>query len=336
LNDASPALLVPLFVLSLAVTLGAARQFARRLDRHATALGMPEALVGVLTALAADSPEISSALVALVKGAHAASVGVIVGSNAFNLAAMIGASALLAGSVRLPREALFLEGAVGVLVLLVGAAVLLDVVPPIGAALVVTALLVPYVLLLILGPRIIARLPLSTRVTGRLGRALSEHGRPDRNRLAQEPPAWHQTMLFAWDVALILLGSIGMVQAALALGDRWHLRGAVIGVVVLAPLTSLPNAITAIRLGLADRGSALVSETFNSNTINLVAGVIAPALFAAMPGLSLGARLGLLWLGAMTVTSFVFLAWTGGLRRGGAAVLVFLYLGFVAIQFVSL
>ena len=56
-------------------------------------------MIGLLTAVAADGPEISSALIALVKGAHTTSVGVLVGSNAFNLAAMIGVSALLTGCV---------------------------------------------------------------------------------------------------------------------------------------------------------------------------------------------------------------------------------------------
>src|ERR1700758_423371 len=70
-----PTLAIPLFVVSLAVTLVAARMFARRLDRLGVALGLPEALVGLLTALAADGPEISSALVALAKGEHGGGVG---------------------------------------------------------------------------------------------------------------------------------------------------------------------------------------------------------------------------------------------------------------------
>ena len=95
----SPLLAVPLFAVSLAVTLAAARLFARRLDRLGIRFGFPEALVGLLTALATDGPEVTTALVALAKGAHSVSVGVLVGSNAFNLAATIGLSALLAGSV---------------------------------------------------------------------------------------------------------------------------------------------------------------------------------------------------------------------------------------------
>ena len=121
----SALLAIPLFLVSLVVTLAAAQLFARRLDRLGVRFGFPEALIGLLTALAADGPEISSALFALIKGAHNVGVGVLVGSNGFNLAAMIGLSALLAGGVRLPREVLALEGLVGLLVTLLAGALLL-------------------------------------------------------------------------------------------------------------------------------------------------------------------------------------------------------------------
>ena len=84
------AALVALFVASLAVTLAAAGFFARRLDQVGLRLGLPETLLGLLTAVAADAPEVSSAVAALIKGKHSAGVGVVVGSNVFNLAAMIG------------------------------------------------------------------------------------------------------------------------------------------------------------------------------------------------------------------------------------------------------
>ena len=109
----SAALAAPLFLVSLAVTLAAARLFARRLDRLGVRFGFPEALIGLLTAIAADGPNVSSALFALIKGAHDVGVGVLVGSNTFQLGAMIGVSALLAGAIRLPRETLLLEGVVG-------------------------------------------------------------------------------------------------------------------------------------------------------------------------------------------------------------------------------
>src|SRR5947208_8757644 len=113
----TPALAAPLFVASISLILLASAVFARRLDHIGLRLGLPETLLGLLTALAADAPEVSAAVAALVKGEHETGVGVVVGSNVFNLAAMVGSSALVCGLVRLRREALVVEGVVAVAVL---------------------------------------------------------------------------------------------------------------------------------------------------------------------------------------------------------------------------
>jgi Ca2+/Na+ antiporter len=242
-----------------------------------------------------------------------------VGSNAFNLAAMIGVSGLLAGSVRLSRETVLFEGLVGAAITLIAAAILLRwLSPPVGAAL-LACLLVPY-LAVVVGGR------------GALG------GQPPAPEPAGEistDPTHHLLGLIVLDVGLIVAGSAGMVESALALGDHWHVSRAVLGVLVLAPLTSLPNAITGVRLGVAGRGAALVSETLNSNTINLGAGVIAPALFITVAALSATAKLQLAWLIGMTLATLVLLARPGGMRRGSAAVLIGLYFGFAALQLVK-
>src|SRR5947209_7078408 len=138
-----------LFCVSLAVTLTAARTFARRLDEVGVALGLPEALIGLLTALAADGPEISSALAALVKGARGASLGVVTGSNVFNLAAMLGLSALIAGRVRVRGEPLVLEGGVGVLAAAIVTALVARALSPPAAAALLAAVLIPYVALVV-------------------------------------------------------------------------------------------------------------------------------------------------------------------------------------------
>ncbi len=327
---------LPAFFISLAITLRAAELFAARLDRLGTRFGLSEALVGLLTAVAADGPEISSALVALAKGAHTVSVGVLVGSNVFNLAAMVGVTALVAGSVHLPRESLALEGLVGLAVTLVGAGVLLEILTPIAGAGLMVAILAPYLVIVVGGTRPFARLNARLRLRGRavaaLSRAIEERKRvPALRAKATARPAREIVLIFL-EVILIALGSFGMVQAALALGDRWQISGALIGVLILAPLTSLPNAFTAIRLGRHGRGSALVTETFNSNTINLVVGVVAPALIVGLTGLSTAGKVNVAWLVAMTVVSIGLLARPGGVRRGSAAILVALYAGFVVTQ----
>jgi len=327
----SPVAAAPLFVLSLTVTLLAARLFARRLDHLGVRYGFPEALIGLLTALAADGPEISSALYALIRGAHDVSIGVLVGSNAFNLAAMIGISGLLAGCVRVARGALVVEGSIGVAITLLAAAVLLGWLGAASAALIAVVLLVPYLLIVLGGLRSMAG---RSETIARLASSLSQRPVGGRGE-SRSNPTHHLLALIVLDVGLIIAGSAGMVQTALSLGDSWQVSRAALGVLVLAPLTSIPNAMTGVRLGLASRSAALVGETFNSNTINLGGGVIAPALFTGLAALTATAKLELAWLLGMTVATVALLARRGGMRRPGASLLILLYVGFVAVELSS-
>jgi cation:H+ antiporter len=331
----APLIALPLFAVSLVVTLRAASTFARRLDQLGAKFGMPEVLIGLLTALAADGPEVSSALAALSNGAHEAGVGVIVGSNAFNLAAMVGLSAMLAGRVRVGRETLILEGSAGLAVTAIGMALLLGALSAILAVVLLACVLVPYLTLVIAGPRLATRVHMP-RLVDRVIEGAVEEGEHPRSPHSGIHFATHrQVALMALDVLLIVLGSVGMVQAALSLGDRWGIGPALIGALVLGPLTSLPNAMTGVRLGLANRGAALVTEALNSNTINLVAGVAIPSLFVTLTAHSTTDRLDLALLAAMTVATVALLRASNGMRRRGGVAVVALYALFVAIQLLA-
>jgi Ca2+/Na+ antiporter len=171
---------IPLFVASLAITLAAARLFARRLDRLGLRFGFPEAVIGLLTALAADGPNISAALYAVIRGEHSVGVGLLVGSNAFQLAAMIGLSGLLAGAVLLPREALLFEGITGVLVTLIAAAALLGWLTA-GVAFALGACVgVVYLAILIGGAELLGLRRRTHRRARRLERLLDQRPRPER------------------------------------------------------------------------------------------------------------------------------------------------------------
>jgi cation:H+ antiporter len=314
-----------LFLASLAVTLLAASFFARRLDQVGIRLGLPETLLGLLTALAADAPETASAIAALVKGAHDVGVGVVIGSNVFNLAAMVGLSAVLCGGIRIRREALAVEGAVGLAVALIASALLLELLGPGVTLALLAVVLVPYVTLLALGP---VRAPRSLR------RVFGEGHRPD-HVLAHGEKVLVPGLTLLPALALIVAGSIGMVDAALSLSHRWSVPDVVVGIFVLAILTSLPNAFTAARLAFQRRGSALVSEALNSNTINLLSGVSIPALFISFGTVTAMTRFDLAWLVVMTAVVLLLLAQRGGLRRSGGAAILLFYAVFVAVQIVA-
>jgi cation:H+ antiporter len=238
----------------------------------------------------------------------------VLGSNAFNIAAMIGLSGVLARRVRLARDALLLEGTVGLLATLVAAALVLGAVPGWAALLLFAAILAPYLLL-------VARRP---------GNPLDE--RPPRRRHHDERGLRRSLLLIVPAVVLIVVGSTGMVRAALVLADHWHVSKAVVGVLVLAVLTSLPNAFTAVRLGLSGRGAALVSETLGSNTINLLGGILLPALVVGLAASSALVSFDFAWLVAMTCAALLLLARPGGLRRAGGLFLILLYAVFVTVQ----
>jgi len=307
------------------VTLAAAAFFARRLDRVGLRLGLPETLLGLLTALAADAPEVSSAIAALVRGEHDVGVGVVLGSNVFNLAAMVGISAIICGGIRIRREALAVEGAVGVAATVVVGLLILKVLGAWVTLVLLALVLVPYLALLAAGP---ARAPRPLR------RFFGEPHRPD-HVLAYGERVLVPALMLLPALAIIVLGSIGMVDAAIRLAGRWSVPDVIVGILVLAILTSLPNAFTAARLALQGRGSALVSETLNSNTINLVFGVAIPALFIAIGSTSALTRFSLGWLLLMTLVVLALLARRRGVGQSAGLAILLLYAVFVVVQIVA-
>ena len=82
------------FVAAAGLSLGASAVLVVRLERVGARPGLSEALLGLVAALAADAPEVTSAVTALAHGQHDIGTGVILGSNVFNLAALIGLGAV--------------------------------------------------------------------------------------------------------------------------------------------------------------------------------------------------------------------------------------------------
>ncbi|HZT86153.1 MAG TPA: hypothetical protein VE984_12170 [Gaiellaceae bacterium] len=325
----TPAFAAPVFAASIALMLLASAQFAHRLDHVGFRLGLPEALLGLLTALAADAPEISSAISALVQGDRSVAVGVVVGSNAFNLAAMLGVSAVVTARVRARHETLELEAFVGLWLLAVMVAVVAGALDGRVGGVLVGAVVVPYVVLLAAGPRLARSLP---RAGSRfLLRSFGEQHRRERT-LDSRREALGILAVLVLALVLIVAGSVGAVRAATDLARSWSVPEELVGVLVLAILTSLPNAWTGVRFGLQGRGSALMSETLNSNSINVVAGLAVPAALGTLTAFSGLAVFDLAWLLGMTAAALVLFAGRDGAGRSAGAFLIALYAAFLAVQ----
>src|SRR5215470_8608354 len=109
------------FLGALVVTLAASEALVWGLSRLGVKLGLAAGLLGLLTALGADSPEIASATSAALSGARDVGTGVILGSNLFNLAALLGLPGLVAGRLSFPRLVPVADGSANLVITLVAA-----------------------------------------------------------------------------------------------------------------------------------------------------------------------------------------------------------------------
>jgi cation:H+ antiporter len=320
---------VLLFVGGLALTVVSSLVLARELDRIGERLGFSEALLGIVTAVGADAPEISSAVVAIVTGHEDTGVGVVVGSNVFNIAALLGLSAAIAGPVRIHAHGLVLNGGVAIAVAVVGALLVVDAIPAGVAFAIALLIVVPYVVLSALHLRRRERLPAFLR------EAVTEEQQDARRDEFARPATGMDALAVIPALAAVIGGAYAMVAAAQSLlGDRWGVSDVLIGTIVLAALTGIPNVLAAVRLALHGRGAACVSESLNSNNANIVIGLCIPALVL---GVGDASGVETFAAGAMVVMTVlgVALGFGGGLTRREGGVIIALYGAFVAVLLVA-
>lgn len=322
---------IPVFCVSVAASLAASLVFGRKLDEVSERLGASEGLHGILTALGADAPEISTAIAAVAASHGKLGVGVVIGSNVFNLAALLGLSAVVAGHVAIHRHGLLLNGGAALAVTGIAAALIFGAVGAVPATILLFAVLGPYVVLLSTRPARIARLVPAGSTQRFLVAAVSEE--VEDLRTDESPPraSAADALALAASLAVIIAASVGMVHAATDLGRHWGVSDIVVGTLVLAALTSLPNVLTAVRLALHGRGAAVVSEALNSNSLNVLAGLALPALAVSFGAASGIESFSVWWLVGMTVLAVAVVYAGNGLGRFAGAGIVLLYVPFVIV-----
>lgn len=137
--------------------------------------------------------------------------------------------------------------------------------------------------------------------------------------------------MVAGSLALIIVGSYGIVHATLSMAAAWGVPDGEVGSLILAPLTAIPNGYIAAQLALREKGAAVVSETLNSNTINMVVGIAVPA---ALFGVSSGPTGPdeLWWLLGLTAVALILAITERALTRKVGVVIITLYLAFVLLR----
>jgi cation:H+ antiporter len=327
----SDALLSVVFAAGVVVSLGASWVLVTTLERVGARLGLSEALLGMLAALAADAPEITAAVTALARHDPHIGAGVVIGSNVFNLAALLGLSAVVAGRIALHRRVIELGGAVALWTAVACLLVVVGVLPAAVGLLAVLAVIVPYLATLGMGLRRIGRLRLPNSWAGWLAEAVREEEL--ELEVAIHPSRGHaRDAVLAAIATLVVVGaSIAMERTASELGARHAVPGIVVGGLVLAAVTSLPNAVAAVYLGARGRGTAVLSTALNSNALNVLAGLLIPGAIVGLGAPSDQTTfLAASYLG-LTAAALAIAYLDHGLRRLPGALIIAAYVAFVVV-----
>jgi cation:H+ antiporter len=327
----SDTLLSVVFVAGVVVSLGSSWVLVVRIERVGARLGLSEALLGMLAALAADAPEITAAVTALARHDTHIGAGVVIGSNVFNLAALLGLAAVVAGRIALHRRVIELGGAVALWTSAGCLLVVVGVLPPLAGLLAVLAVLAPYLAILGIGLERIERTRLPSSWAGWLAEAVREE--EQELEVAIHPSRGHaRDAVLAAAATLVVVGaSIAMERTASELGARHAIPEIVVGGLVLAAVTSLPNAVAAVYLGARGRGTAVLSTALNSNALNVLAGLLIPGAIVGL-GAPSGQTtfIAACYLG-LTAAALGIAYLDRGLRRLPGALIIAAYAAFVVV-----
>ena len=323
------------FAVGVAVSLSVSWLLVVRIERIGARLGVSEALLGLLAALGANTPEITAAVTAMVGHQSRIGAGVVIGSNVFNLAALLGFAALTAGRILLHRRVIALEGVVALWLASVCVLTAVGVLASgTGLALALT-ILVPYAILLGLPPGRLSRLRLPSGWTRWLARAIREEELELEEAIHPRRGGVADVWLAAAAVLVVVGASVGMEQAAARLGTRLAIPGGILGGLILAAVTSLPNAVAAVYLAARGRGAAVLSTAMNSNALNVTVGFLAPATILGIGRWSAQTALVAAWYAGLTVVALAAGFAARGLRRSHGVVIICGYLAFVGVLVAS-
>lgn len=285
----------------------------------------------MLVALSAATPEISSAVTALFIKQHDIGVGIIIGSNIFNLAALLGICALVAGRLPLKRQSTIFNGAISLLVPLVLILLILKFISASVSIVLLVLLLVPYAIASNLKPNEMKKWKLPEKVRTFLTRAIASTSNVSKSQNTEVSKSWSWAWIGGAALIVIIVTSMGMVRSAVFLSTAWGLNKTIIGVLVLALFTGIPDVITAIKLALDGKGISVMSEALNSNNLNILFGICVPATIFSLGTLGSLTIFSVWWLIGITVINLSILFFKKGFTRMSGALSVGLYLIFIII-----
>ena len=188
-----------------------------------------------------------------------------------------------------------------------------------------------YVTLLAAHRSILSRLHLPDAWSTWLTAAIVEEEGELEEAIHPERGTSRDTKVAIGALVVVVLASVAMEQGASSLGMHFGVPEIVVGGLVLAAVTSLPNAVSAVYLARRGRGAAAFSTALNSNSLNVAAGLLIPAVVIGLTRPSASGVLVASWYVGLTALTLL-LAYVGrGLGRIAGGAIIAGYGAFVVV-----
>lgn len=310
------------------VSLATSSLVVARIEKVTERLGLSEAILGVVAALAGDAPEITAAVTAIRQHDGRVGAGVIIGSCVFNLAALLGLGAAAAGYIPLHRKVIALAGCVALWAALGSLGTVGLILSAPAALALVAGLLMVYVAVLALAHRGLRWMPVPARGRQWLVAAVVEEEHEMEEALRPVPGGWGDAVVAGAALVVVVLASVLMEHSAVSLGRQWGIPAIAIGALVLGGVTGIPNAVASTYLARRGRGAAALSTALNSNNLNIAVGLLVPAAVTGIGQRSGQTVFVASWCLALTVVTLVLAYLSAGLRRSTGIAILASYVAF--------
>lgn len=243
--------------------------------RLAAGFGVPALVVGLtVVAFGTSAPELAVSVKAAFSGQADLAIANVVGSNIFNVLFILGVASLISPliiSKQLIRQDVPVMVAVSIALVLI---VLDGNINKIEAGFLALGLLV-YTGFLFYQSR--------NKTAGGAGDEMSE-------LLQKKTPLWHNLLLIAGGLVLLVWGARWLVQSAVEIATAWGVNEAVIGLTIIAAGTSLPEVMTSVIATYRVERDIAVGNVVGSNIFNILCVLGISGLVSPIP-LSVGAQL---------------------------------------------
>ncbi len=264
-----------LFFAGLAALILGADMLVRGASRLALSVGISPLVVGLtVVAFGTSAPEVAVSVGAVLDGKNDMALGNVVGSNIFNVLFILGVSALIVPlmvNIQLIRQEVPIMLGASLLLLLLS----LDGRLSMNDGALLLVLLTAYTVFLVIQSR----------------RESQEANDEYTQEFAAKTPApwldrmWVQLVFIALGLALLVLGSDWLVQAAVTIAKAMGVSDLVIALTIVAAGTSMPEVATSITAAIKGERDIAVGNVVGSNTFNVLGCMGLASLVSGQTGL---------------------------------------------------